>query len=175
MTNPQDKRQGLLDALPEHPAPDIDVEAHLLRITGAVQAPAAYSAADLRTLDHQDITRDFYCEEGWTVPDQRWDGVLLGGLLDRARPVEGAGWVTFGDDAFSITLPLEEARAALIALELNGETLTTVHGGPMRLFVPGGACYTSIKWISRIEVTSEPLDATARDVAMRRIGRNPDE
>jgi DMSO/TMAO reductase YedYZ molybdopterin-dependent catalytic subunit len=163
--------QEHLDMLPEHPAPEVDQASHRLRIDGAVEAPAAYSATDLAGEQQLDVIRDFQCEEGWEVEGLHWRGVRLGALLDIARPQAGAGWAKLSADDFSITLPLEEAREALVALELNDETLTAAHGGPMRLLVPGGECFTSIKWLERVEVTTEDAGGTAREIAMERIGR----
>lgn len=174
MTDEQNSGLSRLDALPEHPAPTLDPDAHLLEVTGAVESPAIYSAADLARLDHRTVDRDFACEEGWVVPDLHWSGVPLATLLDRAWPHQDARWVMLGAGDFTITLPLDEARKALLAVELDGQPLTVAHGGPVRLLVPGGPCYTSIKWIDRIEVTAQHFDGTARRVALLRIGRDPD-
>jgi len=160
-----------LEALPVHPAPDIDVDAHRLRIDGAVDAPAEYSAGDLLGAQQVDIVRDFQCEEGWEVEGVHWRGVRLGALLDHARPRKDAGWAKLSCEDFSITLPLDEAREALVALSMNDEPLSVTHGGPMRLLVRGGECFTSIKWLERVEVTTEDAGGTAREVALRRIGR----
>jgi DMSO/TMAO reductase YedYZ molybdopterin-dependent catalytic subunit len=163
-----------LDALPVHPAPEVDVARHRLRIEGAVDVPAVYSAADLSGEQQLSIVRDFQCEEGWEVEGLRWRGVRLGPLLDHARPKDGAAWAALSSGDFSITLPLEEARDALVVLEMNDEPLTATHGGLIRLLVRGGACFTSIKWLERVEVTMDDAGGTAREIAMRRIGRRAD-
>jgi DMSO/TMAO reductase YedYZ molybdopterin-dependent catalytic subunit len=175
MTDREQAQRIQLDALPEHPAPALDPDAHVLTVAGDVESPASYSAADLRGLAHRTLDRDFECEEGWVVPDLHWSGVPLATVLERSRPLDDAAWVTLGAGDFDISLSLDEARAALLALELDGAPLTVTHGGPVRLLVPGGACYTSIKWVDRIEVTSQRADTSARRVALLRIGRNPDE
>ena len=175
MADSNDKTYKQLDALPVHPAPDIDPDGHLLRVSGAVQSPAAYSAADLLECPRAEVADDFECEEGWEVPKQRWAGVRLDSLLDRSHPGPDVAWVTLGAGDFSIALPVDEAREAIVALSLNGEALPVVHGGPMRLIVPGDRCYTSIKWLDRIELTAEAASTTAQTIALRRIGRDSDE
>lgn len=116
------------------------------------------------------IPDDFRCEEGWTVPAQTWRGVLVGDLLDAAE-IEGSGlWVEFAADAYRMSLPLEAARRALVALTLNGEALTSAHGGPCRLFVAGEACFTSIKWLDRIDVREFPGPNQAEKIARQRLG-----
>jgi DMSO/TMAO reductase YedYZ molybdopterin-dependent catalytic subunit len=163
-----------LEMLPEHPAPEIDQQAHRLRVDGAVEAPAAYSSADLAGVEQTDLVRDFECEEGWEVDGLHWRGVRLGALIDLARPAAGAAWAKLSADDFSITLPLAEARDALVALQLEDAPLSVSHGGPMRLLVRGGECFTSIKWLGRVEVTTEDAGGTAREIAMGRIGRASD-
>ena len=41
--------------------------------------------------------------------------------------------------------------------------------GPARLVVPGGECFTSIKWAERIEVRAEAGDNSARRIALDRL------
>ncbi|MEX2375656.1 MAG: molybdopterin-dependent oxidoreductase [Dehalococcoidia bacterium] len=165
-----------LDELPKHPAPAIDLATHRLRVEGRVQAPRDYSAADLAMLATGSHTEDFDCLEGWVVPDQQWEGVPLALLIEQAEPLADASLVTIGYEDFDIVIPLEIARQSLLALSLNGAPLTLEHGGPVRLLVPGGECYTSVKWVDRIVLHAEAgaPSGRAREVAMRRIGLDPD-
>lgn len=168
-----------LERLPEHPAPAIDVEAHTLRVAGHVQTPRDYRIEELRALAGTLHVEDFECLEGWVVPDQAWGGVPLATLLDLAGPSHEAAEVTevsIGSGTFNVVLPIADARRALLALELDGEPLAVAHGGPPRLVVPGGECYTSIKWVDRITLCTAEDDVrgSAREVAMRRIGLDPE-
>ena len=54
------------------------------------------------------------------------------------------------------TLPLEEARGALLATRVTGETLGHEHGGPVRLVAPGRRGFQWVKWVTRIEVRTAP-------------------
>jgi sulfite oxidase len=58
----------------------------------------------------------------------------------------------------SIALAKGLAPEVLIALEMNGEPLPAVHGGPARLVVPGYIGARSVKWLGEIELRSEPSD-----------------
>lgn len=164
-----------LEQLPEHPTPDIDPEAHVLQVDGRVLSPHAYGVTELRALADAVHVEDFDCLEGWVVPDQRWEGVPLATVLDVAVPQPGVSHVAIGYQGFSIVLPVAEARRSLLALSLNGAPLTISHGGPVRLVVPGGECFTSIKWVDHITACTENdgIDGTARGIAMRRIGLDP--
>lgn len=164
----------LLATLPQHPVSDVDSAEHLLRVCGEVEAAADYRLTELLRWSTAVQTEDFTCLEGWVVSDQRWEGVPLGSLIERARPKRGATHVLLGAKDFTLVLTLERAREGMLALTLNGGRLPVVHGGPMRFFLPGGECYTSIKWLDRAELLREPVDGTARDIARRRIGLAPD-
>jgi DMSO/TMAO reductase YedYZ molybdopterin-dependent catalytic subunit len=172
----QDRAQDMreyrhLEALPLHPAPEVDAAEHRLRVTGAVSVPASYSVEELLREHQLSIVRDFDCEEGWVVEGVRCRGIPLATLLDRAWPKADARWVKLSSGDFSITLPLEEARAALVAVVMDDEALPVEHGGPMRLLVRGGQCFTSIKWLESVELTTEDTGGTAREIALRRIGK----
>jgi DMSO/TMAO reductase YedYZ molybdopterin-dependent catalytic subunit len=96
--------------------------------------------------------------------------VPVAAVLERAGIRPGAIEVLFegadrGSEAdhpapmnFARSLPLPKAldRDTLLVLRMNGERLTTDHGAPVRLFVPGWYGVASVKWLSRIEVLDRP-------------------
>jgi len=43
---------------------------------------------------------------------------------------------------------------------------------PWRLVVPGDACFTSVKWVDRIELAAEPGEGSGERIARARLGRN---
>ncbi len=159
----------VLDALPVHPGEAPDPAAWRLRIDGLVGQPLDLDLGDLAAMPQQLMVDDFGCLEGWTVPGLRWRGVAVADLLERAGAAAEATWVQISADDFSLPLPLEQARAALLALEVNDEPLPAEHGGPARLVVPGGECFTSIKWAERIELRAEAGDNSARRIALDRL------
>ncbi|MEN3282628.1 MAG: hypothetical protein V7607_3768 [Solirubrobacteraceae bacterium] len=100
----------------------------------------------------------------------RWTGVPLAAVLERAGVRRDAvdvmphgldpTVVTNGVDQGHVRRPLPIAKAwrdALLAFEMNGETLPPDHGFPARLVVPGWVGIASIKWVGQIEVSAEPL------------------
>ena len=60
----------------------------------------------------------------------------------------------------SLTLGQASDPAAdiLIAYEMNGEPLSSDHGAPFRLIVPGWYGMASVKWLSRINVLTDPYE-----------------
>ncbi len=139
-----------------------------LRVEGLVQNPTLLTESDLANLTQRSLTDDFRCLEGWSVPDQTWDGVPLSALLDIAGPLSGAGYAAISAADFSVTIPLDDAAGILLATRLNGSPLPPEHGGPCRLVAADQACYASVKWVDRIMVTSEPTEETARAIAAAR-------
>ena len=69
----------------------------------------------------------------------------------RRRPAE---------QAYERSLPLSEAVRddILLAYEMNGQPLLPQHGFPLRLIVPGWYGMTHVKWLSKIQVLTEPFE-----------------
>ena len=115
----------------------------------------------------------------YAVSTARWTGALLHDVLARANPADNGSEVLFEgadhgpyhlkpilpdtdreDLTFMRALPLADAvdpaAEILIAYEMNGQPLPPDHGAPFRLIVPHWYAVASVKWLSRIEVLTEP-------------------
>jgi DMSO/TMAO reductase YedYZ molybdopterin-dependent catalytic subunit len=101
----------------------------------------------------------------------RWRGVPLAEVLDRAGVRRSAvdvlaeglddPYATGGVDYGRVRRPIPLGTAlddALLAYEMNGETLPPDHGFPLRLLVPGWIGIASIKWLGRLEVSDAPVE-----------------
>lgn len=106
------------------------------------------------------------------------DVLLAAGVRDAARHVGltgldevERGGTTFG---FGGSVPVEKALEpeVLLADEMNGEPLPALHGGPVRLVVPGYIGARSVKWLSEIELLAEP-SANYFQAAAYRVLREP--
>jgi hypothetical protein len=133
----------------------IPPDAWRLRIDGAIPAALALVYGDVATAgDALEATLD--CTSGF-YSTQRWSGIRVGRLLDRAAPLPGAAWVSFiSVTGYRWTLPLAEAAEALLATQVSGETLAHEHGGPVRLVAPGRRGFQWVKWVVRVEVRTAP-------------------
>jgi DMSO/TMAO reductase YedYZ molybdopterin-dependent catalytic subunit len=69
----------------------------------------------------------------------------------------GAGWVSFVSvTGYRWSLPLDEARTALLATGVGDETLAHAHGAPARLVAPNRRGFQWVKWVVRLEVLTAP-------------------
>jgi DMSO/TMAO reductase YedYZ molybdopterin-dependent catalytic subunit len=103
------------------------------------------------------------------VGTAEWTGTPLRPLLEETGPLDGALEVVFtGADRgvqggvehdYERSLPLAEALRdeVLLAWAVNGQPLPPQHGFPLRLLVPGWYGMTSVKWLRRITVATEPF------------------
>lgn len=104
------------------------------------------------------------------VSTAKWTGVPLKVLLDRAgvRPgaievlVEGADHGRKGDAtgplSYGRSLPLGAlGPEVLLAYGMNDADVPALHGGPVRLVVPGWYGMASVKWVTRISVLDTPF------------------
>lgn len=160
----------MIEALPVH-GPGPEHVANEVLIIGRSGTPRLLTLEDLRALEQPAaLTEDFVCREGWCVPGLHWEGVMLARLLELVGGGDAAH-VEVASGGFATQLSGDEARSALLATHLGGEPIARPHGGPLRLIVPGADCYTSVKWVERVEVLDAPREHTARTIALGRLER----
>jgi DMSO/TMAO reductase YedYZ molybdopterin-dependent catalytic subunit len=125
-----------------------------LRLTGANEV--ALSRTDLLALPQTTVRLPIACVEGWSVQAE-WTGVrvrdlmaLVGGSSSTVRVTslepQGVYRVT------ELGREFVAAPTTLVALGLNGETLSLDHGYPARLIAPNRPGVLQTKWLSSIEV-----------------------
>ena len=143
--------------------PTYDSASYRLNVSGDVGNHLSLSLSDLKQMASPDLHATFHCVTGWTVPNQIFGGVMLRDLLNKAG-VEGATpgkFVNFYsfDGTYTEVMPLSQALGdtAMVVTHLDGQPLPKEHGAPVRLFVNGSYGYKSIKWLSKIEVSSTPV------------------
>jgi len=133
----------------------IDAGEWTLRVTGAVAQPSAFDYEGLLGVE-DDLRATLDCTSGWYTT-QDWRGVRVGRLLDAVEPDETAAWVSFRSvTGYRFSLPIEEARGALLATHVGGEALSHGHGFPARLVAPGRRGFQWVKWVAAVEVREDP-------------------
>lgn len=144
-------------------------EAGGLRVSGLVERETALTPAMLNAITRDQLSEPFACEEGWVVEGLRWEGAPLRAVVSLCRPRPDARYVQVSAGAYSTALALDDLDHALLCDRLNGAPLTPEHGAPWRLIISGGACFTSVKWVSALEFTASPGETSAERIARGRI------
>ena len=79
----------------------------------------------------------------------------LADVIALAQPLSSARYVRVHAGDYIIPVSLNDAPTILLCDEMDGRLLAAAHGAPWRLLVPGRACFTSVKWVSRLDLAAE--------------------
>jgi DMSO/TMAO reductase YedYZ molybdopterin-dependent catalytic subunit len=138
------------------PIPQVDPTRWRVRIHGEVERESALSYEKVRVLGGTIREATLDCTGGWYTV-QRWRGVPVATLLEQAGLEDGARSLLLrSTTGYARRFPLDEADGLLLATHVEGETLSAEHGFPLRLVAPGHRGYDWVKWISEVEVSSDP-------------------
>ena len=151
-----------------------------LELTGLIDQPRTVKFEELSDLEQVEVEsvlqcsgngRSFYARSVKTRGTQwlhggmgnlRWKGVLLKKLTEalsikidsKAKFLAAEGQdppVSARAPDFEHSMPLNDAlHKAVLATSMNGEPIPGLHGGPLRLVLPGYYGTMNIKWLSRL-------------------------
>jgi DMSO/TMAO reductase YedYZ molybdopterin-dependent catalytic subunit len=148
-----------------------------LTIDGDVGTPVKLTLDEIRALPDRTRTVTLECAgngrgvyalpvtsgvqwEYGAVSNARWTGVPVSALLERAGVLESAQhiWSEGLDHApldavpkFLRSIPRDVATSgAFVAYQMNGGPIPLLHGGPLRLIVPGWYGMASAKWLTHL-------------------------
>lgn len=124
-----------------------------------VKGPVPYSLTldELWSLPRTEVRLPIACVEGWSA-EARWSGLRVRDLVARAGGRPGAGVRVVSLEAQGAYRVMEMGREyvqdplTLLALTLNGETLSPDHGYPARIIAPNRPGVLQTKWVTRLEV-----------------------
>jgi sulfite oxidase len=165
--------------------PGLDGATWTLAIDGEVNSPVSMSLDEIRKLPSTTITMTLECAGNgraffdppvagiqWAkgaVGTARWTGVRLAEVLKRVGAKSTARFVYMnGADRplgtmpdFVRQLPIEKAMHpdTILAYDMNGQTITPLHGFPLRAIVPGWEGAYSIKWLTSLRVADRESDS----------------
>jgi len=138
------------------PVPWIDSGDWRLRILGEVESESTLSYDEVLALGGTVREATLDCTGGWYTL-QRWDGVTVSDLLEKAGVKDDARSVLFRSaTGYARRFSLEEAGDLLLATHVGSETLSAGHGFPLRLVALGHRGYGWVKWVSELEVSRDP-------------------
>lgn len=125
-------------------------------VDGMAARPTSFSLADLRGFPTRTQITMLTCEEGWSYIAE-WTGVPLSFLLDRVGALPQVRYVVYKTFQPFHWGSLDMADAlhpqTLLALSMNGDSLTVPFGGPVRLRVPRQLGYKNGKYVNRLTLT----------------------
>jgi DMSO/TMAO reductase YedYZ molybdopterin-dependent catalytic subunit len=141
--------------------PGWNPETAFVDVAGLVEHPRRWTYADLFALPQQTRTHAIHCVTGWSRRASTSIGVPLADLLSVAGVRSDARFVRFVAHtarAHDTTLPLARALAdTWIVHTMDGQPLTSEHGGPLRTVTEGLYFYKSLKWLARIELLADDV------------------
>jgi hypothetical protein len=122
---------------------------------------ATLTRADLAAMPQHVESLPIACVEGWSA-GATWTGVRVRDLLALVGADPGDGAVVtvtslqqryaFGTSVLQSNFAAD--HKTLLALEINGETLSLDHGYPARLIAPNRPGVLQTKWVTRMEVSA---------------------
>lgn len=128
--------------------------------------------------------RDIPGEDPWgpgATSTAEWTGVALADVLNAADPQPEARHVAFAApdvsqlatpaQPYGASIDVKKAMAGEVMLvwQMNGQPLPPVHGGPVRIVVPGYIGARSVKWVQRITAQREPSNNYFQATAYRML------
>lgn len=134
-----------------------------LRIHGMVDKEVTLTYADIVAMPYVEHTVTLGCVSnevgGDLIGTARWGGVYLADVLAMAGIDDSAEQlVSRSADGWTCGTPVSavlDGRPALLATHMNGDVLSSVHGFPVRMIVPGLFGFVSAtKWVTDINVTT---------------------
>ncbi|MFN7921287.1 MAG: sulfite oxidase [Bryobacteraceae bacterium] len=163
------------------PRPKVNLETFRISIGGMANNSLSLSLADLRRLPQVNVPATLECAGNgrgyyrprmpglqWTkgaIGNAEWRGPRLKDILARAGASADAAYADFnGADVgvgktpdFIRSIPVRKLmhESTILALEMNAQPLPDIHGGPVRLIVPGWDGASWVKWVNSIELTAK--------------------
>ncbi|MFW5935496.1 MAG: molybdopterin-dependent oxidoreductase, partial [Halolamina sp.] len=133
-----------------------------LTVTGEVPDERTFTLSELQAFDAERRFVTLRCVSdplnGTKIDTALWDGVPVSTVLDEAGAPESCCVTLHGADDYFVSFPREALDGGLLAWGMNGRPLPRGHGAPLRTLVPGHWGETNAKWLTEIEIRTEPED-----------------
>jgi DMSO/TMAO reductase YedYZ molybdopterin-dependent catalytic subunit len=157
--------------------PTVDAAIWKLDIQGLVNRQRTYTLDELKKRPRREYTAALECSgnrpAGGMIANRRWAGTPLAPILKECGLQPGGIEVVFFaadrgtekirgaeyQQQFARSLAVDDAMKdnVLLLYESNGQPLSSEHGAPVRLGVPGWYGVAWVKWLTRIEVHDRPF------------------
>ena len=142
---------------------ELDADSWRLVITGLVENKISpLTLEEIKSMESVEVMRTLKCigdpigEE--QMGNATWKGVRLRDIIQKAGVRANTKVVVFQcADSYHTAIPLEDAlhEDTILAYQMNGKTLPTDHGFPVRLLNPGHYGTKNPKWIVNIQLAEK--------------------
>ena len=137
----------------------INSSTYRLVITGLVNQTVEYTYDQVVNgfQKYQKVV-NIYCVEGWNATIL-WEGFLVNDLIAQAGVNSSAvGAIFYASDGYTTELPLSfiTNKSIILAYKMNGLVIPAERGFPFQLVAESQYGYKWIKWVTKIELTSNP-------------------
>jgi DMSO/TMAO reductase YedYZ molybdopterin-dependent catalytic subunit len=137
----------------------VNISDYRLTVTGLTNVTNVYSYNEvLDKFPHYTKVVTLFCVEGWDVTIL-WEGVKVSDLIRDAGIDPRANTVIFtAHDGYTTSFPLDYLmnNDIIMAYRMNNVTLPAERGYPFQLVAQDKWGYKWIKWIEKIELSSDP-------------------
>ena len=137
--------------------PHTDLATWDFRVWGEVDEPLTLSWEEFSALPTIEVTQDIHCVTRWSRFDTTFRGVPWSAIKERIGQRPSARYaIAHAEQDFTANVPLSflEGEGAMLATHAGGEPLTSEHGWPLRLVIPGKYFWKSAKWLRGIELSA---------------------
>ena len=138
--------------------PKVDINNWHLRFFGIGVKEVTMNWNELMNLQKITVTSPFHCVTQWSRLKNKWTGVPFAEIVKYVGLKSEARYVMvhcFGGYTTNLSLDVLLMDDVLLAYELDGQLLSSEHGGPMRLVVPSRYGWKSAKWVNGLEFMSK--------------------
>ena len=137
-----------------------------LRVGGLVEQPREFTLAQLRAMPQQEQITTHFCIQGWSGV-AKWGGVPMRDILDLVHPTPEARYAVFysladgadGGRYYDVHRLMNMRHAlTILAIDMNGEPVSVLHGAPVRLRCENELGFKMVKWVTAIEFVHDFAD-----------------
>ena len=136
---------------------EVDIDDYRLVVDGLVENKKEYEYSTLQEKEHIKKVITLNCVTGWSVK-ALWEGIPLSVIFEDVDVKDEANTVIFySPDGYSTSLPLSfiKENNIMIADKINDVQLPPRQGFPFQLIAEQKYGYKWIRWINRIELSSD--------------------
>jgi len=145
--------------------PQISLDRWNLTVDGLVDTPLDFNWEQFMALPQTEDVSDFHCVTGWSRMDNRWVGVKVKELAERASlqadvthlVITAYDMAPGTDIPYTTNVPIDQAleEDVLLVHQWEGGPLPIEHGGPVRMITPKLWAWKGAKWVRKLTFTNQ--------------------